>query len=405
MGDIKFNLIISYYFDENERDFVETCSGQKLMEFIDKKLDNFDSFNLDLIQDKIYICEKNYLESLTLINEQINSNNIDKLFFEYFDNRIVYFSQIFKHFTPLLNPLYQSNKNYIYNYIKDTATDPNQPNYQDSFNLIKIRFINFYMNYIYPCLCLNRSLEIYCNNYDYCFDSSQIKYKYYIDCCELIKAINNTKYHKDNNLNELFKIKAINYIINDDSLIHIYIDEIYKLKSDKRFYKNDKRDNLNDIFVIKIEKGKKISNSDFKNLKQKIETNNSMKLDLIPFNQLKPSKDSDKILRAGGNPHKKIKLKLKSRNEMSKKNATNNFSIYYSTFINNRYKRDNIPIKGYSGYVPTCNNSLGKTKQLILSQTFGNEFLKKDKLVENPLLNLGLNENNKKINEKKTFYY
>lgn len=403
--DVNLNLIISYYFDENEGDFVETCSGLKLMEFINKKLDSFDSFNLGLIEDKYYIYRKDYLQSLTLINEEINSNNIYKFYSEYLGCKTDDFSQIFKYFTPLLNPLYESNKNYIYNYIKDTAADPNQPNYQDSYNLIKGRLINFYMNYIYPCLCLNHSLEIYCNNYDYCFYSPEIKYKYYIDCNELIKAINNTKYHKDNNLNELFKIKAINYIINDDSLIHIYIDEIYKLKSDKKFYQNEKRENLNDTFVIKVEKGKKISNNDFKKLKEKIETNNSMKLDLIPCNKLKPSKDNDKIFRTNGNSHKKIKLKLKlkSRNDIPKKNIANNFSIYYSTFLNNRYKRDNIPIEGYSGYIPTYNNPLGKTKELILSQTFGNEFLKKDKLVENPLDNLGLNGNNKKIPEKKHF--
>ena len=55
------------------------------MEYINKKLDNFDSFNLDLIQDKYYIFQKCNLQSLTLINEQINSNNIYKLYSEYLD--------------------------------------------------------------------------------------------------------------------------------------------------------------------------------------------------------------------------------------------------------------------------------------------------------------------------------
>ena len=66
--------------------------------------------------------------------------------------------------------------------------------------------------------------------------------------------------------------------------------------------------------------------------------------------------------------------------------------IYFSAFQKNRFKRKNIPILGYKGYIPKFINLVGKTKEVILDEVFGFEFMKKDKKNENPLDNLGLKE-------------
>ena len=53
-------------------------------------------------------------------------------------------------------------------------------------------------------------------------------YNNYINLNEMISAIKGIQYHSNNELNSLFQIKAINYIINGDSYFVNFISELYK---------------------------------------------------------------------------------------------------------------------------------------------------------------------------------
>ena len=93
----------------------------------------------------------------------------------------------------------------------------------------------------------------------------------------------------------------------------------------------------------------------------------------------------------GKRKQKKIKLKIKIDDNNTNANKNKNYIIYFSTFLNNRYKRENIPIWGYSGHVPNSQFSVGKSNERLRSQAFANEFLKKEMQNDNPL-NLSSNE-------------
>lgn len=94
-----------------------------------------------------------------------------------------------------------------------------------------------------------------------------------------------------------------------------------------------------------------------------------------------------------------MKLKL---GDQSSRNTTINGNIYFSTYIDNVYKRGNVPTTSYNGYAPSMKFMYGKTKEMLINEAFRNEYLKKDRLIENPLNNLGMNEDeNKKISERK----
>ena len=367
-------IIIPYDFDENKGCYVETCSGVELKFFIQTKTYNLQQFKSS---------EK--LEYLKNLCELINNKNIKAIYKD-----LLYIKEkdceVMNNYKLSINNILEENKYYICKYIKDTATDCNQPQISECIGSIKYILLNFYYNYIHPSLSINNGLERFCNNND--LFGCKLVNKNYIDFTELIKAINNTKYHKDNNLNELFKVKAINYIINGDSTVHIYIDEIYKLKSDKKFEENWERPVIKDIFTIEIKKGEKISNSVFKKIKNKLETEKNEKNDFnfIPNKKLKKIKNNNNLAQQGQRKQKKIKLKLKMDGNNTNANKSNNYSIYFSTFLNNRYKRENIPILGYSGHVPNSELYFGMTNERLKNQVFGNEFLKKERQKDNPFV-------------------
>ena len=110
-----------------------------------------------------------------------------------------------------------------------------------------------------------KSKKIYMYNYN----------NYIINLNEMVYAILGTKYHSDSNLNSLFQIKAINYILNDNSNFVLFILELYntlikkRIKAKIEFIKNEK--NIEEKFSIKIEKGKKYTKYDFDILKKKKE--------------------------------------------------------------------------------------------------------------------------------------
>lgn len=135
----------------------------------------------------------------------------------------------------MFEPIFEENKNYILSYIKETATITNEPNHDNCLYSIQYKFYNFFGVYILPCLSFNYRLRIFCEDINGYFGDTY--YKIYINFNEIINSINKTKYHKNKKLNELFKIRAINYVINGDSTFRLHIEELYK------FIKNKKRCN------------------------------------------------------------------------------------------------------------------------------------------------------------------
>jgi hypothetical protein len=279
--------------------------------------------------------------------------------------------------------------------MKETAAIAEEPNYGKCLSLIEYKFYNFFSNYIIPCLLFNYRLRVFCEDIDGYFGDTC--YKIYINWNEIIKSINKTKYHKNKNLNELFKIRAINYVINGDSTVRLHIEELYK------FIKNKKQNDITETFAIKVVDGKRVKN-EFNNLKIILD-NNNYKNDFLHNSRIKPIKTNNN--NKSNNKPKKIKLKLKLKPEdKNSRNIMINENIYFSTYKDNVYKRGNIPTTSYEGYVPAMQFMFGKSKGMILNEAFRNEYLKKDRVIENPLNNLGMNEDeNRKISERKHMDY
>ena len=121
---------------------------------------------------------------------------------------------------------------------------------------------------------------------------------YIINLNEIENAILRTKYHSDSDLNSLFQIKAINYILNNNSNFVLFILELYNALIKKRkkvkieFIKNEK--SIEEKFSIKIEKGKKYKKSDFDILQKKKEENMRKKSEIKDIRK-KQLKHNEKV--------------------------------------------------------------------------------------------------------------
>ena len=115
-----------------------------------------------------------------------------------------------------------------------------------------------------------------------------------------------------------------------------------------------------------------------------------------------------------GKRNKKIKIKLKTENKdnkpidkipednNNKTVNTGNRNYNKNIVIKNKYKRKNIPIASYKGYIPTQdtdNNNVGKSKYNIMKNIFGNEILIENMPEKNVLDYLG-KKNKVKLGKK-----
>jgi len=375
-------ITISYYLDKDKKDYVETSSGQELTEFVKDKCRALELFNT--------------YNDLSMINKAINDKDIIYFYKLVFSYEFIYkkYENIFNEFKPLFEPIFEENKNFIYVYIKETAAIRNEPNHDNCLSLIKYKFQSFFSNYIYPCLLFNNRIIISYEGLDeYLRRSFDILY---INFNEIIKSIKKTKYHKNKKLNELFKIRAINYVINGDSTVHLHIEELYK------YIQNNKKGVISDTFVVKVVDGQKVKN-DFKNLKINLE--NSIYKNDVSIDAPNSTINSIKINNNNNKTKKKLKLKLKSKINLI------NEPIYFSIYQDNIYKRENIPSCNYEGYVPSMDFIVGKSKGEIINEIFGNEYIKRERIVENyPLNYLELEKNRiwefpqrKKMNDREKF--
>ena len=74
--------------------------------------------------------------------------------------------------------------------------------------------------------------------------------------------------------------------------------------------------------------------------------------------------------------NKKVKYKLKNNNNKSSRNKN---YLFYSTYVDNCFKRENIPSISYKGHIPGLIFSIGKTKKKAIDEAFLNPFLVKKK--------------------------
>ena len=387
-------ITISYFLDEN-MNYIETTSGQELFEFVKDKYksldlfknyltfqneDNKDKYNKNK-DNKKNKYNKHKDNQLYLINKAINDKNIKCIYELLFSNKRINKKDknLFNIFKPLFESIFAENKNLIFSYMKETAIIGNEPNHDNCLSLIKYKFSNFFSNYIIPCLLFNYRLRKFCEDIGY---FGKTCYKIYINFNEIINSINKTKYHNNKKLNELFKIRAINYVINGDSTVRLHIEELYK------YIKNKKKGVITDTFIVKVVDGKGVKN-EFNNMKMILKNNNSIN-DFLHYSRLKPIKTNNNN---NNKAKKQIKLKLKLKiGEQNSKNTIINENIYFSTYKKNNYKRKNIPSLSYEGHVPSMKFIVGKTKGLIFNDVFRNEYLKRDIKVKNIFNTLGLNE-------------
>ena len=207
------------------------------------------------------------------------------------------------------------------------------------------------------------------------------QYETYCDFTELIAAIKKTKFHENKGLNSMFQRKAIDYIINKDSLLHILIHELINaLFSIDNNYLHKLRANP---FVIKVYEDNVASNSnnkkdtkkdtkkDQKKAKTKINSNANILANSASFNTNILSNFLSQNNKKLKYKVKKIKIKIEDSKVPLLKNSQTELNVLEPTAkapvmpINKEdvedvcvennifnYKFPGYPIPGYKGYIP-----------------------------------------------------
>ena len=357
--NFNYQINFYYYFDENLGDYVETSTNRELFYYIQKKIDNIneifnykDQYNInDLLLDITFALESKDIKYL-----------FSKIMFDIEDNRQKSndFNKLFNNLNSFFEKFYSKYREFLPNYMKNNELVEelgSESRYRVNLEKsITYEIKNFFNNYIMPIFYSNTLLYFYNENKDWPIPYIKIfiDYKEYINFTNLINDICNTKFHKNENLNELFKIKAINYLLNDDSLLNLFIGEIYTSIKLKICDKINKKYKIKDTFEIKITKGKSYGKSDYNNLKKIEEERIRNELVFTP----KPKKKK-----------KRIVLKLKTNEEKKNNN------IHFAVFKKNLFKREFIPNINYGGHIPLLQFSLELSRGKLLNQAFGNEFM------------------------------
>lgn len=340
-----YSIKIFFYFDEQTENFYETTSNMNLIIFLNHKINFICEFIFFKIDDKIiYLNDEKHIKNL----------------FEDLYCLLSHFKGVFKY--KLFEPFVQKYLNQISIYLSNTADIYDQPKINDYEYFIKKEFEKYVYNNLYPFIDFNFQISAFSNDFKWTF-------KYFIDFSNIINPIINTKYHPKNKLNSLFQIRAINYIINGDSYIHNFIEELYirKLLKAKRYKFSIKTYNkINEFITLNIIEGKKYTNNDLKEL---IKINNINLNSSENIIKRKNSTDTESsIFRSTNSKNKKIKYKLKKPSQ-----------IFYSIVSINNFKRKNEPIAGFQGHIPRKEFVLGNLSQTISNEMFSNKIIIKDK--------------------------
>ena len=193
------------------------------------------------------------------------------------------------------------------------------------------------------------------------------KYVNYIDFRKLLESIRNTRFHNNDNLNSLFHVRAINYILNGDSLLNIFINEIIK----------DQNNSISKIIVIDEKKIDENLNASKMTFSINNDSNNNI---YNPFSQRSKKKGTKYKLKIDDyktilKKNNKTQFDLIDEKSGNKKN--NKIIINYDEKMKN-YKFDGKPIIGYSGYIPYKDNFYGKTCEEIVNIIINNDFYLKN---------------------------
>ena len=436
--EIKEPIIISYYFNEDLDDYSETCTNKDLYFFMRTKIYSIEVFihwifyflNYSSIFGNFGF--NKFLENeLIIINNKINQRNI-KYILNLFWNHCK-----FKDVNFNIDEFFKNYKDMISLYFEKTSLDSREPRGESCLYWIHLEMQKLFFNSIYPILFFNYNLYSFYKDikrmdslFGYKNDikpeiiidllkqkgfyipehlkkSLNLKqfvqeitnegpifyYEKYVDFTELINSIKKSKFHNNDNLNSLFQTRAINYIINGDSLIHIFIEELIKLIS------NIDRNYLNDLRDLKIKvynKNEVTSNLNTSRITNS--QNENKEIRKIVLNSL----NSEKKLK---NKPKKLKLKLKvDKDKMPLKENYNDEKdlfkklkeekIYENNAIH--YKFQGIPIIGYGGYIPKSHLFYGITESKMIKIITAEGFFCKDAISEtqNNILKRNLSRKN-----------
>ena len=216
---------------------------------------------------------------------------------------------------------FNNEKNFIKDYLKETATQILLPQYNDCLYSIYHKYSKIFYNYYYQCIHINYHLSaLYINNNNI--------YQF-IDFRNLISAINKSRFHSNDDLDSFFKLSTINYITQyDSSLIFIFINELYNSiwkESHFNFFYEENDTVLKKHYEFKVVPGKQLEN--------------------IYTNTKKSEEKHSKILSAKNlnNPEmlKRKKLKLKVSLDGNSLKKSDNINIDANKADNNKNNNDN----------------------------------------------------------------
>ena len=364
------NLFIPIYFIFNiEKEiFVEALSKQnpyspQKEDFIEDFVDDY--FNSEIKIDFYPNIEENKMKNI--FYNKLSEFVTDFTGIKIGKKNIDFFKREFE-------PFYEKYENYLksfFNNILEVKIYPS-PSYQNFELDIISQFKTYFKIYLFPIIIFNRNLQIFLNNLPCYEDYKKVnETQIFVNFNELIKAIEKNKYHQDDKLNSIFKIKAINYIINDNSNINYFIQELYSIiykkknKSDK--YIISRKKNIKEYFNIKVEPGKKFDEKNAKEILTKVELNKNNKNNL---------------------------------NNNNFRNFVNqNSKFYYSIVCLNPFKRKTVPLD-FAGNIPLKTLRFGTTNGKDLSYAFENNTIIKDKNI----LFTETDKNKKKSKKKKNDY-
>ena len=403
----EIDLKISYYFNDEINDYVETCTNQQLYFFLNNKIDScyYSFFRTNKRKDEY----KNELKEIIDVLDYKNINFIIKLFWPFCkDINFNYNTE---------NIMDKNNKEFFKKYRKAiglysklTALDSLEPRLQNCLNWIKMQINKFFYQNLYPNISFNYSLFPFYNNmrlfdsyYGYkniirpdiivnslrkngyyipkdCEKNKNLikfvkylenngpilEYVNYIDFRNLFESIRNTKFHDDDNLNSLFHMRAINYILNGDSLLNIFFNEIIK----------DKSNSIKRIIVIDEKKINENLNASKKSFSRNNDINDSNNDINISFSQRSKTKGTKYKLKLDD---KKLILKKNNKTQIDLIDEKNGKKKNIKIIINydekmKNYKFGGKPIIGYSGYIPYKDNFYGKSLEEVVNIIINNNF-------------------------------
>ena len=435
----KTKILFGYYFNNDINNFVETYSGNVLYDFFINKIISLIKFIYIIrygysLNKKIFDKKEEKKEKKEKKNNKKNKKGKNKKEIEKKEETakktLILVDEIMevqkkddinKYLMPSICNYYDTNnilnlfdfsqyKNVITNILIKSAIKEFEPDFKYYSYEIYNYFYNIYYNYIYPTYNFNLLLSKFCwNEENLCFPIKTERYENYdcfVDFFELIKVILNTEFNKNEKLNAYFKKELIDFLLNsDNSLIYIFIHEIYNLIRKEMIYRGDKDFKIKNKFKIRVKQGFKYSSQFISKLKKEnrdissIKINNKINIEIKDnTNNIKLNKEEIKEQKEDNNNNKnitipkkkKFKLKINSKKEdIKEKNYNNNIlndnnkNIHKNNndiiVIKNSYKRKNVPITGYEGFLPNNAGNIGKSKIGYMKNIFTNEIIFVDK--------------------------